>query len=219
MRSTASARAEAAHAASSGRNGEDLAIRFVNTAAWRLREPSEERLPDADALLAWVGRNGIGDAGRMKGTPVRRADAKARQIAYQAAIGLREAIYQILIARIKGDAPPDAALKLFNQLLASATSGAEVAWRAGALMWGVQSHSGGFDFLKPIIISAAALMTGPRAGQLKQCQDDRGCGWLFVDESRAQNRRWCAMGDCGNRAKARRHYDRVRRNVARMGAG
>ncbi|MGK9243238.1 CGNR zinc finger domain-containing protein, partial [Inquilinus limosus] len=64
--------------------------------------------------------------------------------------------------------------------------------------------------LRPIALSAAALLTGPRAGRVRQCQDERGCGWLFIDESRAQNRRWCSMGDCGNRAKASRHRARLR---------
>lgn len=44
---------------------------------------------------------------------------------------------------------------------------------------------------------------------IKQCEDDRGCGWLFVDDSRLKNRRWCSMGDCGNVAKARRHRARA----------
>jgi len=44
-------------------------------------------------------------------------------------------------------------------------------------------------------------MTGRRAGKVRRCQDDRGCGWLFVDESRMQNRRWCSMRGCGNKAK------------------
>jgi len=37
-----------------------------------------------------------------------------------------------------------------------------------------------------------------------------GCGWLFLDETRNRSRRWCSMKDCGNRAKARRHYRRRR---------
>jgi predicted RNA-binding Zn ribbon-like protein len=37
-----------------------------------------------------------------------------------------------------------------------------------------------------------------------------GCGWLFFDASKNRSRRWCAMEDCGNRAKARRHYRRSR---------
>jgi predicted RNA-binding Zn ribbon-like protein len=34
-----------------------------------------------------------------------------------------------------------------------------------------------------------------------------------VDESRAGTRRWCSMGECGNRAKARRHYLRRKRQT------
>jgi predicted RNA-binding Zn ribbon-like protein len=60
--------------------------------------------------------------------------------------------------------------------------------------------------LAPIAWSAADLLTGPRAQRVRQCADEKGCGWLFIDESRAGTRRWCSMGECGNRAKARRHY-------------
>jgi predicted RNA-binding Zn ribbon-like protein len=60
-------------------------------------------------------------------------------------------------------------------------------------------------------------MTGPRAERVRQCADEQGCGWLFLDQSRLNNRRWCSMGDCGNRAKARRHYRR--KNEVSGGAG
>jgi predicted RNA-binding Zn ribbon-like protein len=30
--------------------------------------------------------------------------------------------------------------------------------------------------------------------------------WLFIDASKNATRRWCDMASCGNRAKARRHY-------------
>src|SRR4051812_15532896 len=212
MRSARSAKARRPPGAAAGEDREELAIRFVNTAAWRLRAAAEERLPDAEALLTWLGRNGIAITGR-NGARVRSADAKARQIIHGAAIALREAIYHILIARMAGTAPPVAALELFNRHLARANTGTELAWRPGAIAWRASLDIGATDVLKPVVISAAALMTGPRAGQVKQCEDDRGCGWLFVDESRAQNRRWCAMGDCGNRAKAQRHYNKVRRKT------
>jgi predicted RNA-binding Zn ribbon-like protein len=58
-------------------------------------------------------------------------------------------------------------------------------------------------------LSAAELMTGSRTRKIRRCQDDRGCGGLFVDESRLQNRPWCCMGDCGKLAKARRHGERA----------
>lgn len=171
----------------------------------------EERLPDADALLAWLRVNDIADPKSLK--VVRRAwqnDLERGRSVYATAIGSREAIYSILVARMTGHAPPATALEPFNQLLCQAACGAEIHWRSGALVWCVRPQAEDLALLKPVIISAADLVTGPRAGRVKQCQDDRGCGWLFLDESRAQNRRWCSMGDCGNRAKAHRHYRRTR---------
>jgi hypothetical protein len=36
------------------------------------------------------------------------------------------------------------------------------------------------------------------------------CVLHFYDASRAGRRQWCSMAGCGNRAKARRHYERSR---------
>ncbi len=44
-------------------------------------------------------------------------------------------------------------------------------------------------------------------GRLKVCAN---CGWLFLDRSRNRSRIWCDMTVCGNRAKASRHYRKVR---------
>jgi predicted RNA-binding Zn ribbon-like protein len=190
---------------------EDLAIRFVNTAAWRLRVLSEERLPDAAALLNWLRVNDIVDFKTLEAiSQAWQENPERGRSLYVSAIELREAIYSFLIARLAGHAPPSATLNLFNRLLCQGVNGTELAWRSHELVWCVRPQGNDLALLKPIIVSAADLMTGPRAGRVKQCQDDRGCGWLFVDESRAQNRRWCSMGECGNRAKAHRHYQRTR---------
>ena len=52
-----------------------------------------------------------------------------------------------------------------------------------------------------------ALSGGP--GRLRRCLAD-DCGLIFLDTSRPGNRRWCSMGRCGGRAKARAHYKRQR---------
>jgi predicted RNA-binding Zn ribbon-like protein len=36
------------------------------------------------------------------------------------------------------------------------------------------------------------------------------CGWVFIDGSRNLSRRWCDMGDCGNRAKGAAFRARAR---------
>jgi predicted RNA-binding Zn ribbon-like protein len=48
---------------------------------------------------------------------------------------------------------------------------------------------------------------------VKQCAGE-GCGWLFLDTSRNHLRRWCTMDECGNRAKMRRRYERVRNRTS-----
>lgn len=189
---------------------EDLAIRFVNTAAWRLRSDVEERLPSPQALLDWFRANDLISHGER--TALQRAwkfDVEAANSLYDNAIALRELIYNLLIARIGVQTPRTKDLEAFNDFLtADGVGGATLAWRAGGYGW--RATKGMASLLTPITLSAAELLTGIRSGKVRQCQDDRGCGWLFVDESRAQNRRWCSMGDCGNRAKAHRHYRRAK---------
>jgi predicted RNA-binding Zn ribbon-like protein len=66
--------------------------------------------------------------------------------------------------------------------------------------------------LWPAIQSAADLFTSADVGRIRECEAP-DCNWLFIDQSRGGRRRWCDMSTCGNRAKARRYYDRHRRNT------
>jgi len=191
---------------------EDLAIRFVNTAAWRLRSDVEERLASPAALLEWFQANGL--LSRDQKARLQRewkVDIETAGLVYGSAIALREVIYNLLLARIVGEEPTSKDVEAFNDFLLKKEGGAAIAWRAGEYGWRApNSNTAAAAPLIPIALSAAELLTGVRSKKVRQCQDDRGCGWLFVDESRAQNRRWCSMGDCGNRAKAHRHYERVK---------
>jgi predicted RNA-binding Zn ribbon-like protein len=195
-----------------GLETEPQAIRFVNTVAWRLRESPEERLSSPEALLEWLGTNGIGDKKALEElSEVWRSRPAEGAAFYEMAIRFREAIYEILVAKMRGIEPLRPTLALFNELVTSPRPGLHLEWDRNALVWRMRHwRARPFDLLGPIAFSASELMTGIKAGKVRQCEDDRGCGWLFVDESRAQRRRWCSMGDCGNRAKARRHYQRVR---------
>ncbi|HEV7310259.1 CGNR zinc finger domain-containing protein [Ensifer sp.] len=60
--------------------------------------------------------------------------------------------------------------------------------------------------------SALSLAAGPEPERLKICPN---CGWLFLDRSRNRSRTWCDMAVCGNRNKARLHYQRNREDAGR----
>ena len=75
----------------------------------------------------------------------------------------------------------------------------------------VQSMAVAMETARPTVrvaVSAAALLArAADRDRVKICPGD-DCGWMFLDESRNRRRTWCAMDMCGNRAKARRHYQR-----------
>ncbi|MCP2328311.1 putative RNA-binding Zn ribbon-like protein [Hamadaea flava] len=48
--------------------------------------------------------------------------------------------------------------------------------------------------------AAIALVTGPSAAQLHECEGP-ACTRMFLDNSARGTRRWCDMSRCGNRAK------------------
>jgi predicted RNA-binding Zn ribbon-like protein len=190
-----------------------LCLEFVNTVAWRKSAAPEERMLSPAALLDWTSMAGILSAER--GAQLRERWQKRPDEAlacYERARALREAVYGIFRSRIFAERLPEDALRILNDALAAAPPRVRIAGSGGALGWWI--HSTGVDpsdILAPIAWSAADLMTSPRARRVRQCEDPKGCGWLFLDESRAGTRRWCSMGECGNRAKARRHYLRRKR--------
>jgi predicted RNA-binding Zn ribbon-like protein len=47
-------------------------------------------------------------------------------------------------------------------------------------------------------------------GRLRPCANDE-CHLFLIDRSKTNTARWCSMAVCGNRMKARRHYQRVRK--------
>jgi CGNR zinc finger len=51
-----------------------------------------------------------------------------------------------------------------------------------------------------------------RPERLRPCANDE-CRLFLIDRSTANRARWCSMALCGNRLKARRHYQRTRDNT------
>jgi predicted RNA-binding Zn ribbon-like protein len=50
-------------------------------------------------------------------------------------------------------------------------------------------------------------------GRLRPCANGE-CRLFLIDHSKANAARWCSMAVCGNRMKARRHYQRIRNTQA-----
>ena len=69
-----------------------------------------------------------------------------------------------------------------------------------------------------LVVAAVDLVRTVELRQLRACPvDEGGCGWLFLDRSRNGSRRWCAMEDCGTRAKIRKLSARRRASAVQDG--
>jgi predicted RNA-binding Zn ribbon-like protein len=63
-------------------------------------------------------------------------------------------------------------------------------------------------------LAVRAMLTWDRLrktapGRLRPCANE-DCSLFLLDRSQANAARWCSMAVCGNRMKARRHYQRRR---------
>jgi predicted RNA-binding Zn ribbon-like protein len=59
--------------------------------------------------------------------------------------------------------------------------------------------------LKRIALDALDLFGDPSISRLRRCDNTTSCGWLFLDTSKNQRRRWCAMETCGTADKMQRY--------------
>jgi len=189
---------------------------FANTAEWHASADPAEHIESYIDLVAWGEQAGLLSAGQAAGLRerARRAPAPAKRV-LQAALELREAIYRIFASTAGGERPAEADLDLLAENLKGAIAGGQLAPQADSFEWHWPADDLSLgQMLWPVASDAVDLLRSDVLDRVGQCADDRGCGWLFFDSSRNHSRRWCSMESCGNRAKARRHYERVRTEEA-----
>lgn len=189
-----------------------LCLDFANTAAWHLSDQPTERLTSYAELIAWA-RSIALLPDRAAQQLLRTADQHPTEAArvLDRAVALREAIYHIFVAVAAGKTPSAEDQATFNTELSRAMSKSRLVWNKANFDWGRQGEDGDLDqVLWWVLQSATNLLTSEDIQRVGVCADDRGCGWLFYDTSRNRTRQWCSMRGCGNRAKARRHYEKVK---------
>lgn len=190
--------------------GGRLCLDFCNTVDDRAGRPLEHLADYAD-LVSWSVLAGIlnaEEALRMR-RAARRSPTEVPAVLGRA-LGLREAIHEVVLAAAQSRLADSAALETLNGELGRAMARSQVLPTDAGFTWVWADGGRALDsMLWPIARSAADLLTGGDVVAVRECAG-RGCGWLFIDTSRNRTRRWCDMRTCGNRAKARRHHERVR---------
>jgi predicted RNA-binding Zn ribbon-like protein len=191
-----------------------LCLDFANTLEWRSNEHPKELLNDYSDLIRWGKAAGIVPLGRAKQLRQIAENQPERAAAvFEGALQLREAIYRIFSSFSEQGNVDSEDLAVLNKSLARSLSHLQIIPSAQGFAWDWTESPDGLDqVLWPATRSAGELLNSDRLDRVRQCADERGCNYLFIDTSRNRSRRWCSMDSCGNRAKARRHYKRQQKD-------
>jgi len=174
---------------------------LMNTVDWRddpLRRV--DLMPNAAAMAAWVRHEGFV-----------AADARACRLASHRhrAAELRETLAVLFAAACREAPLPSKALAALSNWTQEAWRHRQLAVRGNTPQWQWNARLAGADrVLFTIALEAGELLMSPELRRVRICAGS-GCGWFFLDRSKAGRRRWCTMASCGNRVKVRSYRERV----------
>jgi predicted RNA-binding Zn ribbon-like protein len=163
-----------------------------------------EAISDEGFLLALLNSTPVVD-----GRPTDGLADERRARAWLAAAGgfgtkeeLRQvrAVRQALQAVVRAEQPPS----VLNPALRGVTRVPAVA--DGEVIWTLDVPPARRLAVRAVL--AWDALSRRRPGRLRPCANDE-CRLFLIDHSTGNTARWCSMAACGNRMKARRHYQRV----------
>ena len=189
--------------------GGALPLDFVNTIGSYLSDSPEEHFNTYADLLRCALTAGVLDKAQVDSL-AREAERRPQDAerSLKKAIKLRAAIHAIFSAVATGQQAPPRSMELFNDALRRTHAHLRLKQSTPHFSWEWISGEEELDsMLWPVVRSAAEMLIEGDLTRVNICASD-SCGWLFLDTSKNRSRRWCDMSDCGNRAKARRHYHR-----------
>ncbi|HEX8908977.1 MAG TPA: ABATE domain-containing protein [Anaeromyxobacteraceae bacterium] len=196
------------------RSGGHLALDFVNTVGGMRPHRAREYLPGYSDLIAFALQTGCLSAGQAERLAEEaRSRPSDAQAALEEARALREAMHRVFLARVQHERPAPADLDALNAVLGRALSHRRLTAGDGCCALGWDEAASLDAPWWPVVAAAADLLASDvDLARVRVCAGSEAgaCGWLFLDRTKARTRRWCSMQDCGNRAKARRHYAKVK---------
>ncbi len=176
--------------------GGHVACDFANTVSDRVKtNRAEERFASPEQVESWCRSHHLVVP---KGTGWISPDHIA------ALQELRDVGYGLLCKLIEGEAPSAADLSRVLKSAASLSIKPAVSGE-GRTVFDLQKTvlQSGEDLPGLLALYILDLIYTADRHRLRRCSR---CGWLFYDRSKSARRRWCSMKSCGNREKAKRHY-------------
>ncbi|GAB2609649.1 CGNR zinc finger domain-containing protein [Kribbella endophytica] len=119
----------------------------------------------------------------------------------QVLVAVRSALQDV----VRGDEPPSALTPFLRDVRQVPTITAD------GVTWTLEAPAARRTAIRAIL--AWNELKATRPGRLRPCENPE-CQLFLLDRSKANTARWCSMASCGNRMKARRHYQAKTRGTA-----
>ena len=185
--------------------GGTLCLDFANTINSRVN-PEHDYLMQYSDLVEWATKLEVISPSESKQLQKRaRQNIHEAENALMAARTLRDLLYRLFSNTAQRSEPEKKDLGIFSVFYGESISRGQFAKKETHYRTTWSFDDALESLLWPIIYSAGDLLLSEELGQVKECP---GCGWLFLDTSKNQSRRWCSMDTCGARDKMRRYHKR-----------
>jgi predicted RNA-binding Zn ribbon-like protein len=180
---------------------------FANTVSWRRSPHPIDRLETYRDLVSWARQARL--IARGTEPSLRQAVGDREAVSFlQQARRLREAIFEVFSAIAEGRKPAKRSMAALQRYLDEALRHSSLTATEQGFGWQVKKDQRGIArVLFEVALSAEALLRSQGSQRVGECSG-RDCRWLWLDRTKNKSRRWCDMSVCGNREKARRHYER-----------
>ncbi|MFI9052075.1 CGNR zinc finger domain-containing protein [Streptomyces sp. NPDC053427] len=159
---------------------EELLLDLLNTTPVVEGLPRDE-LGDVDAGRRWLAAH----------------DQPASAEEWRAVREARSALQAV----VRGERPPASVAPFV------AGAGRRPTVEGDGIVWSLDLPEGRSAAARAVLAWGALKTSGP--GRLRPCANP-ACRLFLIDRSKPNTARWCSMATCGNRMKARRHYERTR---------
>lgn len=194
-------------------DGGALCFHFINTVnAWR-GVNLHEYLDNYEEVLKWCNKVDILTEKKRKALQDHAAKHPAAAgTALQTLHDAREMLYHFFaaIAADDGRTMDSTILEKFNSTLSDALSHLQFSSTPTGIVPGWKENK--TDLLAPLWIvmqSAWEILTLEDHGRIKECE---ACGWVFMDHTKNNKKRWCSHLTCGSIEKSKRYYHRKKAN-------
>jgi predicted RNA-binding Zn ribbon-like protein len=195
-------------------DGGVLCFDFINTVHSWIGVNLHEYLSSYKEFLLWCRKVDILPAHRGKALQHHAAEHTEAAIkALEQVKHVRLLLYQVFSVVASGQlhALPDETLHQFNTALSEALSHIRFSIKENHIQPDWQEDQA--DLLQPLRIvlkSAYDVLTMEDHQRIKECP---ACGWMFIDHTKNNKRRWCNPHSCGSIEKTKKYYQKKKQET------